>query len=215
MRQGQPLKRAPVTFSIPAQAQLGGTQGSVPNVGTQVAVTSGASPHVISQAAQHALAAYAQASGSGAKTAPALVSIGGNTMPAAQAASLPSSAFMGTPGGGLRLNPNYNPNASYGPQSMTNVGGEMVPIKGYAARVATPAPTTKTAPVAPFAIPKGQTYVGGTQQQYKIAASLSGPPSSYSIQNGYWVNAQGQDVAKVNPAGFLGSGPNASNMLPL
>ena len=133
MRQGQPLKRAPVTlgtpFSIPAQAQLGGTQGSVPNVGTQVAVASGASPHVISQAAQHALAAYAQASGSGAKTAPALVSIGGNTMPAAQAASLPSSAFMGTPGGGLRLNPNYNPNtAPAGSHAFTSIGGELVPL---------------------------------------------------------------------------------------
>ena len=61
----------------------------------------------------------------------------------------------------------------------------------------------------------GQNYVGGTAEQYNIAATLSQPASSYSIQNGYWVNSAGQDVAKVNPAGGLATGPNSSNMLPL
>ena len=61
----------------------------------------------------------------------------------------------------------------------------------------------------------GQNYVGGTAEQYQIAATLSQPASSYSIQNGYWVNPQGQDIAKVNPAGDVANGPNSSNMLPL
>ena len=92
-------------------------------------MAAGASPSVIAQAAQHALASYAQASSGGAKTAPALVSIGGTTMTAAQAASLPSSAFMGGPGGGLVLNPNYNPNtAPAGSHAFTSIGGEMVPL---------------------------------------------------------------------------------------
>ena len=43
----------------------------------------------------------------------------------------------------------------------------------------------------------------------------SAPISPYSVQNGFWVNSAGQDVAKVNPNAFIGNGPNASNMEPL
>ena len=92
----------------------------------------------------------------------------------------------------------------------------MTPTEYAAQKAAAAAAAAKAAAsAAPFSVPAGQTYVGGTQQQYDIAQTLSEPISSYSVQNGYWVNSQGQDVAKVNPNAFIGNGPNAANMLPL
>lgn len=150
-------------YSVPPVAQLGGTQGSVPNVGTQVVVPSGASPSVIAKAASHALSSYAQASGSGKPTAPALVTIGSTTMPAAQAASLPSSAFMGGSGGGLVLNPNYNPDTSpAGSGAFTSVGGEMVPLSSL----------NKSTPVTgQYANPAAAT-VGASSSELAQVASL-------------------------------------------
>lgn len=75
--------------------------------------------------------------------------------------------------------------------------------------------------VATFSGPPSAAQQAALDAQNHVNPSL-GPslapsvaPSSYTIQNGYWVNASGQNVAKVNPAGFLGNGPNPSNMLPL
>lgn len=75
--------------------------------------------------------------------------------------------------------------------------------------------------VATFSGPPSAAQQAALDAQNHVNPSL-GPslapsvaPSSYTIQNGYWVNASGQNVAKVNPAGFLGNGPNSSNMLPL
>ena len=83
--------------------------------------------------------------------------------------------------------------------STAPVGSNGITPQQYAAqKAAAAAAAAKNA--APFSVPAGQTYVGGNQQQYQIAQTLSVPPSSYSYQGGWLYGSNGQPLSKAQAA---------------
>ena len=118
-------------------------------------------------------------------------------MTAAQAASLPNNAFVGTSSGGLALNPSYNPNAPGGPSGLTEVGGELVPIKttpSVTGQFANPALATVGATPAELS----QVAALQEQQAAQVSAYNSNPTISALRQalntTSPYTNYQGQLV---------------------